>query len=67
MRWTVVRRPSAGREDFGRGPFAARERAVHVAGSTTLAVSVPAQWMRPTGSRNTGPNCVITPGAMCAP
>ncbi len=32
----------------------------------TVAVSVPAQWMRPTGARSARPNRVSTPGGMCA-
>jgi hypothetical protein len=32
-----------------------------------VAVSVPAQKMRPTGSRSARPNCVHTPGGKCAP
>ena len=33
----------------------------------TVAVSVPAQWIRPHGSRSADPNWVSTPGGRCAP
>ncbi len=32
----------------------------------TVAVSLPAQWIRPTGARSARPNWVRTPGGMCA-
>ncbi len=37
-----------------------------MAPNDVVAVSVPAQWMRPTGSRSNRPYWVSTPGAKCA-
>ena len=60
------RRGLVRRQYLGRGALAARDRAVHGA-APVVAVSAPAQWIRPTGSRSAGPNCVQVPGARCAP